>query len=416
MATNYLFQQTEVIAKNMPEFFGRFNVARNLIKKGKVQRIGERDFRSNFLTQHGGRFGAYNPDGGAIGRGTAAKGGTMIATFFSLRLNFELTELAKKATKDRKISQINALKTALKAALPEMANYCDMIYHTAGTAVIGTATAHDASSGKSVYTMDSATGVQLFRRGQYIIVYQNDLSAARDSGASRRIEQIDYENNKIYLDATVTSAAANDKFTFVGVTGASPTGVNGLYYFINSATSGYTLGVDRSTELELVSNNVNAGGVPTFAKGLQIQHKMLKRRGEVPKGLIGCVAPEQQANIRDQVQDIANFDLARGKLNADLEPGVDMKFKYAGMKCMLDIHQDTTRMDFIIPKNWIRAVLPDGDIQFYEDDNGDRFFNLYGSDGGPAAATWFGLVLHENFVDQNPGQEGLIYGCSQPTY
>ena len=416
MASDYLYQQSEVIAARMPEFFGRFNVVRNLIKSSsKMETIGERDFRSTFLTQDGGRFGTYDPNGGMLGRGTAAKGGVMVASFFSLRLNFELTELAKKATGSNKVSKINALKRAMKQALPEMAVYCDKVFHTSGTAVLGTATAHAVVLAKSVYTMDTATGVMLLRRGMPVMVYDTTLAAARDNGKSFIIEQIDYDAGKVYLDATVTAAAATDKLTFEGVSGASPTGVNGLYYFNNTAKSGTTLGVNRALELELVSNSVVAGGVPTHAKGLQMLHKQLKRRGEMP-AVLGLTSPEQQANIYDQVMNIANYDLSQGKVSDDLIPGADMQFKFAGVTHRLDIHQQTDRIDWIIPKDWVRAVLPDGDIGFYQNDDGQRFFNLYGDDGGPAAATWFGLVLHENYVCQDPGSGGVISGCTQPAY
>lgn len=417
MATDYLFQQSEVIAKNMPEFFGKFNVARNLIKQGSVETIGERDFRANFMTQEGGRFGTYNPEGGDLGRGTAAKGNTMIQTFFSLRLNFELTELAKKATASSKVSKINSLKRALKQALPEMVNYCDMIFHGDGTAVIATATAQTTGAGGTEYTMDEATGVQLVRRGQEVMVYDAALSAARDSGASFGIAQIDYDARKVYLDATVTSAAATDKLVFEGVSGASPSSISGLYYFNNTAKSGTTLGINRALELELVSNAVAAGGVPTHAKGLQLLHKTIKRRGEIPP-VVGLVSPEQQANIYDQVMNISNYNMAEAgaKVSADLIPGADMMFKFAGVQHRLDIHQQTDRIDWILPKDWIRAVLPGGDIGFYQNDDGQRFFNLYGASGAPAAATWFGLVLHENFVCSNPGRGGVITGCTQPAY
>ena len=415
--TDYLFQQSEVIAKELPDWFGRFDYTRNLIKsKSDLEIIGERDFRVNFMTQEGGRFGTFDPDGGALGRGSAAKGGTMVAAFYPFRLNFELTELAKKATASRKISMTNALKRVLKKAIPEMAQYCDKIFHGSGTAFIGTATAHDDSSGVSVYTMDTSVGVMHMRRGQFVIPYNPAGTSQLDSGTARRIVQIHYDTRTIYLDDVVAGASATDKFAFEGVSGSTPTSVNGMYVFNSYATSGTTLGVDRAAELEIVTNSVNAAGIPTFIKGTQLKHKILKRRGEIPKGLRGFVAPEQQANIRAQVMEIANFDLSRGKLSADLDYGVDMQFKYSGMTCRLDIHQKTDRLDFLIPSDWIRATLPDGDIQFFEDDNGDRFFQLFGADGSPATTTWLGLVLYENFVCHNPGQSGVIYGCTQPEY
>jgi len=416
MSTDYLFQQSEVIGKRVSQWFGKFNVARNLVKKGQVEVIGERDFRVNYLTQEGGRFGTYNPDGGALGRGTAAKGGTLISSFFSLRLNFELTELAKRATSSRQISQINALKRATKAGVPEFSNYCDMVFHGSGSAVMATATAHAVVSSKSVYTMDTITGVQNLRRGQYVMVYDTGLTAARDSGASFMIEQIDYENRKVYLSATVTSAAATDKLVFEGVSGASPTSVNGIKYFHSSATSGTTLGVNRANELEIVTPYVSAGGKPTHMKALLLNHKALKKRGEIPNGMVFLVAPEQEANMRSQVTSISNFDLSRGNITKDIGAKSQKTFTFGGTPCRLDIHQDTDRIDGLVPGDWIRAVLPGGDIGYYEDDNGNRFFNLWAADGGPAAGTWFGWVLHENFVNQNPGGAAFMDGCTQPTY
>ncbi len=413
MPSDYLFQQSEVVNKKLPEFFSRFTCVTNLIKKGSVEKIGERDFRAPFLTQNGGRGGTYDANGGAIGRGSASKGGVFIQTYYPTRMSFELTQLAIEATKESEIAQFSAFKKAMKEAVPEMVNFTERLFHTDGNPVLGTATAHNVVSSKSVYTMDTISGVQLFRRGQYVIVYLNDLSAARDTGAVRMIEQVDYEGGRIFLNAEVTSAGATDKLLIEGVSGATPAGPKGLYYFNSYATSGTTLGVNRATELEVVANSVNAGGVPTHMKGLQIKHKMLKRRGELPKGIVGLCSTEQQANIYQNVQNIANFDLSKGPANKDLLPDMDMDFKYAGMSMKLDIMQRADRLDFIVPTDWIRARLKD--VGFWEM-NGNRFFTLYGSDGSPASAMWFALTMMEDYVCMNPGNGGVIYGCTAPTY
>lgn len=418
MPSDYLFQQSEVIAKEMPEWFGKFNVASNLIKKGgDVEMIGERDYRAPFLTQTGGKVGKYDPAGGAIGRGSASKGNYMTGAFMSLRLAFELSELAVKATKNKQVAQFNALKRALKDGLPEFVNYIDKFWHSDGSAVLGTASSVTTYGGSSytVYTMDTVRGVQGLRRGQPVIPYVNALSSAYDSSAERTILQLDYDARKVYLDAAVTSPLDNDKLCMAGSSGASPTGVNGLKYFNNYSTSGTTGGITRTDELELLVNNVNASGAPTFFRGLQLLHKILKRRGEIPKGLVGLCPPEQQANIYQNVANIANYDLAKGGIAADLIPGVDMTFKYAGMKMFLDINQDSDRIDFIIPSTWKRLRM--ADVEFWDNFEGRRFHTLYDSStGSPAATVWFALVLHENYICNNPGVQGVIYGCEQPDY
>jgi hypothetical protein len=418
MPSDYLFQQSEVIAKKMPEFFGRFNVASNLIKKGgDVEQIGERDYRAPFLTQTGGKFGTYNPAGGPIGRGSASKGGYFVGSYFSQRLAFELTELAVKATQNRETAQFNALKRALKDGFPEFVNYVDKLWHGNGTAVLGTATAVTtyAPNSYTVYTMDTINGTQLLRRGQSVISYGNSLSAWVDSGTAANIVQIDHDARKVYLSRVVSGAGANDNLCLDGVSGASPAGLKGLLYFNSYATSGLTCGADRALELEIVTPSVDASGPPTGMKGLQLLHKILKRRGEIPKGLIGLSSCEMQAQIRQQVLNIANYDMAKGGIDADLIPGVDMTFKFAGMKMMLDINQPTDRLDFIIPGDWSRLRL--ADIGFWDAFDGRRFFPLYDSStGSPDASFWFALVQHEDYLCHNPGNGGIIYNCEQPTY
>jgi hypothetical protein len=293
-----------------------------------------------------------------MGRGTASKGGVLISTYFPLRLNFELTKLAIDATSNKEVAQFNAFKRALKKALPEFVQYVDKVWHSDGTAVLGTATAHATPVTNSVYTMDTTIGVQHLRRGMPVIVYQNDLSAARDSGASFIIDQLDYDARKVYLNGVVTSAAADDKLVFEGVSGASPTGVKGLYYFNDYAKTGTTLGVNRANELEIVSNGVDAGGVPTHQKGLQLHHKILKRRGEDTPGLVGLCAPEQQSNIYDQVINMANFDISRGGVDpAKLDMAPRKKFQFGNIPFRLDIHQRTDRLDAFVPSEWIRGQL-----------------------------------------------------------
>src|SRR6185436_900792 len=113
MATDTLFEQSEKVRPKLQEWLQSYAVASNFIKKSEVEQIGERDYRIPFLTQHGGRYGTFDPDGGDRGRGTSMKGGVMISTFFPTRMNFELTQLKMDATAEREI----ALKSAFKDAI-----------------------------------------------------------------------------------------------------------------------------------------------------------------------------------------------------------------------------------------------------------------------------------------------------------
>lgn len=417
MPTDALFAMSEKVGKKIPEFFGKAYVALNKVKKaGDVEKVSERDFRAPFLTQNGGRTGTFNANGGAIGRGTASKGGVFTQTYFANRISFEMSQLMIDATADPEVSRINAFKKAMAAAVPEFALYCDQMWHGDATAVIGTATAQSTVSSVTRYTMNDASSCRRLRVGQYVVVYDNGLTAARNSGTAVQITQIDYENKYVYLSITVGSAANDDKLCIDGSSGASPTGPNGLKYFHDSSTSGSTLGVTRATNWEVVSNSVAVTGVPTFMQGQKLIDKILERRKALPDGLEWLASEKQKSNLFAQVQNIATFDMASGGKGfaTDLNPNAKaMTFNFCGYPGMVDPHQDNDRMDLVCFSDWGRVQIKD--VGYYEV-GGQRFFTLYGADGSPSANQWFALYLLENYICRNPGNGGYLSGLTLPTY
>jgi hypothetical protein len=95
------------------------------------------------------------------------------------------------------------------------------------------------------------------------------------------------------------------------VSGSAPAGIRGLYYWINSATSGTTAGVDRALEPTIISKSVDASGGPLLAElVMALYHRILNDRGEVGNGLLGIVAPAQQAYVYSNVMSIQNYDIS----------------------------------------------------------------------------------------------------------
>jgi len=416
MATDALYAQSEVVSKSFPEFFGTAPVLVNKLKKnGKLERISERDFRAPFLTQNGGRTGTFNSNGGAIGRGTASKGNVFTQTFYSFRIAYELPQLMIDATSDPQISRLNAFKKAIKSAIPEMANFVDQAFHSDGTAIIATSVSQSTVSSKTVYVMDTVTACRKLRLGQYVIPY-NSGGSALNSGTAVQIDMIDYANRAVTLSATIGSAAGGDTLCWDGVTGASPTGPQGLKYFNNSSTSGSRLGVSAATTYEVVSNSVPVAGVPTFMSGQKLLDQVIERRKGIVKGMMWVSSEKQKSNLRSQVLTMSRFDLTgNGKgLGTDLNDEPESPtFDYCGRPGVVDPHQDNDRMDLINFSDWTRCQVKD--LGYYEQ-NGNRFFTIYGADGSPAATTWFALYLLENYVCENPGNAGYLSGLTLPTY
>src|SRR5690242_3964142 len=132
--TNTLYMQSEVVRPKLQEWYESFNVASNLIKgKGEVQRIGERDYRIPIELSPGWRYGTYDPNFGAIGRGSSLTGDVLKAAFFPTRINCELSQLKIDATANSEVAIKSAFKKSIAKGMPEMAVYDDFSFHTDGT-------------------------------------------------------------------------------------------------------------------------------------------------------------------------------------------------------------------------------------------------------------------------------------------
>jgi hypothetical protein len=418
MASDYLYEQSEVVRnKVMPAWFTqKWNVASDIIDRaGEEEVIGERDFRIPYDTQVGGRVGIYDNNSGDMGRGTAAKGGYLVGSYYSLRLNFELPFLAIKATQSKKTAQVSAFNKAVKAGMPEFAIYLDKFWHGDGTAVLATATSQETVSAKTVYTMDNVTGIQKLRRGMYVKPYANDLSAALTE--TPYIEKLDFANRKVYLSATVTSASNDDKLCIEGVSGASPAGPRGLYYWNSTATTGSTGGVDRAVELEIIPSSQASGGTIVHEQGMALLDKMMLRFGEISDDLVGFANVQTRAQIFSDLLSLQNFDISGGNSFKDRLPsGLRSKsFNFCGIPVMVDIHQDFTRLDITSKSAWGKAVLggKENALKFFEmPGSGQRFFPIAGASGGPAAAVWFGLTSDCDWYQVKPGAQGVITGIT----
>lgn len=417
MPSDFLWAQSEVVrTKVFPKFYtAKWNMALDLIKRGEVEQIGERDYRIPFELSPGGDFGTYDPNFGDMGRGSAAKGDKFVSSFYNVALRYELPHLADMATEKGRLSVKKVFKDTVKGALPEMMLYLDKTLHSNGTAVLATAISQATVSGATEYTLDTNIGPQLLRRNMPITVYNNALSTQKDT--TRRISWIDFNTRKIRLTGTVPSAANDDKITFAGVAGSSPAGFKGLDYYISESTSGSTLGITRANEPEIVSSYVNVSSAAiTVEHGMFLLHKMLNRRGELADEMVGLAGTAQQAAIYSDLIALQNMDIANSNRYLDRLPaGLRKKsFVFCTVPHTVDIHQANDRILWLLPSTWGRAVLKD--ISFFQNPGSDmRFFPLYGGSGAPAAGVWFAVTCDHDYYCVDPGGQGLLYNVGKPT-
>lgn len=403
--TDMLFMESEKIHDKLQEWVNRFDTPANLIPKRDVQMVSERDFRVPAVTDDPGREGTYDPNFGEIGRGQNMKGEVMISTFYPARMAFELSQLSVEATATAAQAVKSTFKYVMGRAIPGMAAFMNRLFFTDGTPVLATATSQATVSSATQYTLDSTFGARRLRRGQFVTVYDAAMTAVKGTS---RITWIKYSTRVVRLADTIAGAANTDVLCFEGVSGASPGGMQGLYYWNTSAATGTTAGINRANEPEIWSNSISGAGGLNYILGLNLFHQMLERRGTSSlNGLIGIAGLPQHAEAVGQVMNIQRIDVGGATAEMkDLLPKVQTEFPFAGVRHKVVPFQDATRLDWISPQEtWGVARLHD--VKYFEI-GGQRFFPIYGSGGSPSAGLWFALVANQNWFCANPGGNGYI--------
>lgn len=421
MASKSIYQQAVTIReKEMPRWRTRqYNVLMDFMKQGEVKKVGERDFEIPAETELGMKAGVYNPQGGDMGRGGQPGGLRMVQSYFAMRGNFELDRLSIKASENTGVGAKNPFLRCVAEGFIEFRRIRDKWYHLAGTAIVGTGATHSSSTGYSVYTMDPTIGTMGLYRGQDVIVY--DTTEATVKGRFT-ITAVNTQSLEVTLNGIVPSAVGTDKFALDGVSGASPAGPRGLFYWLSYATSGLTASINRATEPLIISKSVNAASAPYAVEHVMALHdRILLDRADVSKELMAVCAPAQRAAAYNQMMAIQNIMLTTTKAEAvDRLPALKDRdaFMYGGVPHYEDVNMNTTVVPFMIPKFWGRAILEEEDFFQTEGVPGEkgRFIQLMGGSGGPAAATWFGLVCSEQPYTIDPGAQGLVYGLPRPAF
>jgi hypothetical protein len=339
----------------------------------------------------------------------------MTIGYFPTRLATEISSLAAEATASSEQSVVNVFKYQLANAIKEVQAYDDITFHQDGTGVIAKADGATAPTGTTTYTLEANFGPQRVRYNQPVDVYSSDYTTQRATGL--RVTGIDWINKKVTLNGAVAGATNADVLAFNGMSATLATGSfkNGIYTFNNAATSGTTLGVNRATYPEIVAPNISAGGPLVPAHGLALNDQIIQRRDpDIFNGMVGIAHQAQRAAV--YLAGIAISEWQRGASDKMIDQmpkdtGQNTTFTWTGIKHYVSKRQDRSRIDWINPKLWGRAMLHD--LKFFEVE-GRRVFELRSSAGTVKAGMLFYLVQAENYYAADPAGGGFISGCSLP--
>ncbi len=419
MATNadVVSLQQEKVRKQLPEMFETSNfLYAEMERKADVELVSTRDYRIPIVVAYGGDYRTFNPDGGDMGRGSGPITKHYIATYFPIVFALELTNLQMYATAKSEQAVKSAFALVMAKAMQQLQAQEDAGLHCPTPGVIGQATAQATAGGKTVYTMDTALGTQLFKRQMPLCVYSNDLATQRSKSGDAtvvtfRADIVDVVGNKITVSETIGAAANDDKLVFSGVTGATPSWKKSIPAFLSTSTTGNLMTLDRAANPEIVSNWIAVNGPLQGIHGMLLLDAIEQRRDDLGD-LTAVMHMKQRAAWYKAGIAISEWQRGAKDSMLDIVPKRAKEFQFAGIRAVTDKHQDRTRIDILNMKRWGRAVLKD--LDWYTV-GGKKVFELRGTSGGIAAGILMYLELHSDWYTDDPGAQGFLTGLSIPT-
>jgi len=380
------------------------------IKKRDVEIVSYREMRAPMEIRPGGRFQAFNPDGGDLGRGGGPTWDKAVLRPVFMSENIEYTKLTQWSTDDRRKAVINAVRRLTAGAVVELKKQVDSQLQQAGTGQVGTISSVSTSGGVDTYTMDSAFGAKLVRFDQVVQVYDTTLSTYRGKSP---ITTWDVENKIVSVTPNITGAIATDVLVVDGI--SNPTSLPWLYgvpYHHSNASTGTWLGYDRASVPEIRANRVNGGN---SALSLPLPRLAINKIGN-RIGIDNNFDPEAwthpcQAQAYEEIGQLISIIHKAPKDEAlNLYFGDNMQL--AGAPIRQHFSWNKTRIDFVVSSLWGRAeILP---IGFYTSD-GRRIFELRGPSGGVAAADIFYMVVGFQTFVLNPAGTAYIDTLAIPS-
>jgi hypothetical protein len=378
--------------------------------------ISARDARVPLEMWSGGSFAHYNPDGGALGTGTAPQYDKAVINSQHLRMATQYTRKAEWATESSRKAVVNTVRRLSASALAEFRRYIDSMLMTPGNGVLGTVSAvsNDATS-DTVTLASDGYGAKLVRYAQPIAVFDSTLATNRTTGTDKVITFHDPVAKQIKYLAGSQLAQVGDKIVVGGlgnVTGASVVSILGVPYHHSNASSGTWLGLDRATYPQIRANGINANSG-------SIALSYVRRAINIIGDRVGMDNMKDQTAWMHPCQIQALESLGWGLTTISKqskEEGLNLFFKVdqiAGIPIKKSFSWDKTRIDFMVKGAWKKVVFKSPGL--YKKGSETLFDLRSTSDGSPLTSLVFYHVISANTYINNPPVCSYISSLAVPT-
>jgi len=418
--------ELEKVRTKLPVLFERDGLFYAELMKRDMEVVSNISMRIPLEIRPGGRFGHYNPAGGALGRGDGPSLEKGLLPTAHLRYAVEYQHLTDIATDDKRKSVVNYVKRTVAKSMAEFRRQADALCMTGGDGVLATISGVTTNNpvGKDTFVCNAAGdgfGVRLLRYGSFYSVYDSTLAARRTflptppaiSGEAQ-IDLYDLPTKTVRFNGTIAApAVAGDKIVVSGLTATPPVSILGVPYHHNNSSSGTWLGLDRGANPEIRANRVHAASSLALTHPRLALNKIGDRIG-IDHGM-KCVAwlHPCQAQAYEELGQLVSIIQKQSKEEA-LNLYFSDNMQMAGAPLKQNYSWDKTRIDFVVGEVWGRGVMEEPD--FYKNPSGGYTFEVRSiDDGSVVAANLFYIVASFNIFVDNPAACSYISGLTIPS-
>lgn len=412
-----LATEIERVSSKLPTLFERDDVFYSQIDKRPVEIVSERDMRIPLELRPGGKSGHWTSQGGDLGRGGMPTYDNATINTVELIHRLEWTTRRKWATDSSRKAIVNTFKRDLASGMKQFRRYVEALCMSPGTGVLGTISGVVNDPGVSdTYTLNTdGFGAKLLVFGQDFRIFDATLAVDRNAvppAGDSTVLRIDYPNKTVLAKETA-GVIPTDVIVAQGLTTTPPVSIFGVPYHHSNAALGTWLGFDRALTPEVRSNRVNAANAALALPMPRLAINAIGDRlgiNQVSRLVAWCHPCQRQA------YEELGFELIQITKRAT-EEGLDLYFndnmRIAGAPLKVSYSWDKHRIDFVDYDLWGRAEFhPPG---WYTDDNGNKFFVVYGASGGIAASNLAYIVASFNLFHTNPAGASYIDALQVPT-
>lgn len=383
---------------------------------GRAEMVSAHTYRLTFQDSVPGAVSAIALDNPAVNFPTPASStwqqGTMAPVSWSVPVGW--TKLAEIAGKPNQ-TVVNIVAKQLTDAINQVKKLRDIFICAGdGTGFMGNITAVDGTN-KILTLNNNDFGARLLSKGQTIDVYNG--TTLRGSCTILSVSDALGAAQTVTIDTVPASTASGDIVRVTGLASGSPSFVYGIPYWMSNATSGITVGIDRSVAANnfIIANGINAAGSqvtpPLFRLALDQIKQSLGVMAVKSSDLKCHVHPAQKAAYEQLAGAMMTIPREDGKAR-----GYDLMFQdnptVNGIEVIENIHAHIQRWDFLNVKCW--GKIKWGNPPFWFTSEGRRVFQQVGTNGQITSGAASFMVDTVNYYVDNPKAMTSIYNAKQP--